>query len=145
VDLVATDHCDYTLEQKIAQDDFTQTPGGLPGMETLLPLLYTFGVDEGRLMLPQLAALLSTNPARIWGLWPRKGVLLPGSDADVVIYDPGPEGAIRAEDMHHLAGYSPYEGMRVRGRVKATISRGSIVYREGQFVGRRGRGQFVRR
>jgi len=145
VDLIATDHCDYTVEQKTAQDDFTRTPGGLPGVETLLPLMMTYGVSEGNLTLPQLVALLSTNPARIWGLWPRKGALLPGSDADLVIYDPAPEGIAAAENLHHRAGYTPYEGMRVQGRVRATISRGSIVYREGQFVGRRGRGQFVRR
>jgi dihydropyrimidinase len=153
VDLIATDHCDYTVEQKMAQDDFTRTPGGLPGVETLLPLMVTYGVDEGfdsaqprgRLTLPQLATLLATNPARIWGLWPRKGALLPGSDADVVVYDPAPEGEIHADDLHYLAGYTPYEGMRVQGRVKATISRGRVIYREGQFVGRKGRGQFVKR
>ena len=145
VDLIATDHCDYTVEQKTAQDDFTQTPGGLPGVETLLPLMMTCGVSEGNLTLPQLAVLLSTNPARVWGLWPRKGALLPGSDADLVIYDPVPEGAVAAENLHQLAGYTPYEGMRVQGRVKATISRGQSVYREGKFVGRKGRGKFVRR
>ena len=145
VDLIATDHCDYTVEQKTARDDFTQTPGGLPGVETLLPLMMTYGVSEGNLTLPQLAALLSTNPARVWGLWPRKGALLPGSDADLVIYDPVPEGAVAAENLHQLAGYTPYEGMRAQGRVKATISRGQVIYREGQFVGRKGRGKFVRR
>ncbi|MBN1812355.1 MAG: amidohydrolase family protein, partial [Anaerolineae bacterium] len=145
VDLIATDHCDYTVDQKTAQDDFTQTPGGLPGMETLLPLLVTFGVDEGRLTLSQLVALLSANPAHVWGLWPVKGALLPGSDADFVVYDPLPEGTLCAEDLHHLAGYSPYEGLRMQGRVKATISRGRMIYRDGQFVGRRGSGQFVRR
>jgi dihydropyrimidinase len=145
VDLIATDHCDYTQDQKIAQDDFTQTPGGLPGLETLLPLMFTFGVDEGRLTLPQLVALLSANPARVWGLWPRKGALLPGSDADLVVYDPLPESAVAAESLHQLAGYTPYEGMRVQGRVKATISRGRVVYREGQFVGRKGWGRFISR
>jgi dihydropyrimidinase len=145
VDLIATDHCDYTREQKLAQDDFTQTPGGLPGMETLLPLMYTYGVIEGQVTLPQLVALLSTNPARVWGLWPRKGALLPGSDADLVVYAPAPAGPLRAEELHHLAGYTPYEGMRVQGRVKATISRGSVIYREGQFVGRTGRGEFLAR
>jgi len=145
VDLIATDHCDYTVEQKTAQDDFTQTPGGLPGVETLLPLMMTYGVSKGNLTLLQLAALLSTNPARVWGLWPRKGALLPGSDADFVIYDPQPESTVRAENLHHLAGYSPYEGMQVQGAVKATVSRGQIVYREGQFIGRKGRGRFVRR
>jgi dihydropyrimidinase len=145
VDLVATDHCDYTVAQKTAQDDFTQTPGGLPGVETLLPLMLTYGVAGGRLTLPQLAELLSANPARVWGLWPRKGALLPGSDADVVVYDPEPEGVISAESLHHRAGYTPYEGLRLQGRIKATISRGQIVCRDGQFTGRRGRGRFVAR
>jgi dihydropyrimidinase len=145
VDLIATDHCDYTEEQKVAQDDLTKTPGGLPGVETLLPLMFTYGVAEGQVTLSQLATLLSTTPARVWGLWPKKGALLPGSDADIVVYDPEPDSLLNAHDLHHLAGYTPYEGMRVQGRVKATISRGSIVYREGQFVGRTGRGEFVRR
>jgi dihydropyrimidinase len=145
VDLIATDHCDYTKAEKVAHDDFTQTPGGLPGMETLLPLVYTYGVVEGRLTLPQLVALLSTNPARVWGLWPRKGTLLPGSDADIVVYDAGPEGTVSADDLHYLAGYTPYEGLRVQGRVRTTISRGQIIYREGRFTGRKGRGRFVAR
>ena len=145
VDLICTDHCDYTAAQKIAQDNFTQTPGGLPGMETLLPLMYTYGVDAGRLTLPQLVGLLSANPARLWGLWPRKGTLLPGSDADVVIYDPEPECTASADGLHYLAGYTPYEGMRLQGRVRATISRGQIIYREGQFTGRKGWGQFIER
>lgn len=145
VDLVSTDHCDYTREQKVASDDFTETPGGLPGLETLLPLMLTYGVTEGRLSLPYLTELLSANPARIWGLWPRKGVLQPGSDADVVVYDPAPEGKILAEELHHLAGYTPYEGRDVRGCVKVTVSRGEIVYREGRFTGGRGRGVFLKR
>jgi len=145
VDLIATDHCDYTKDQKIAQDDFTRTPGGLPGLETLLPLMYTYGVAEGRLTLPQLSGLLSANPARVWGLWPRKGNLLPGADADIVVYDPQPEKPLRAEDLHHLAGYTPYEGMPVQGEVKATISRRQVIYREGRSLGRKGRGQFIPR
>ena len=145
VDLIATDHCDYAKAQKIAQDDFTQTPGGLPGMETLLPLMFTYGVAEGRLTLPQLAALLSTNPARVWGLWPHKGALLPGSDADIVVYDPEPGGTVTTDGLHHLAGYTPYEGLRVQGMIKATISRGQAIYREGRFAGQKGRGRFVAR
>ncbi len=145
VDMIITDHCDYTAVQKRAQDDFTQTPGGLPGMETLLPLMFTYGVDEGQVTLLQLVALLSTNPARVWGMWPRKGALLPGSDADVVVYDPEPVGKVAAEALHYVAGYTPYEGVPVQGRVKATISRGQIIYRDGRFVGRKGRGRFVER
>jgi dihydropyrimidinase len=145
VDLIITDHCDYAMAQKIALDDFTQTPGGLPGLETLLPLMYTYGVAEGRLTLSQLVALLSTNPARLWGLWPHKGALLPGFDADIVIYDPQPGGVISADGLHHLAGYTPYEGLQVQGQTKATISRGQVVCREGQFVGRKGQGRFAAR
>ena len=145
VDLIITDHCDYTKEQKTAQDDFTQTPGGLPGLETLLPLMYTHGVAKGELTLPQLVRLLSANPARLWGLWPRKGALRPGAEADIVVYDPAPESAINGENLHHLAGYTPYEGMRVQGRVEATISRGQIIYLDGQFTGQEGQGQFVKR
>ncbi len=145
VDVIATDHCDYTRDQKLAADNFTRTPGGLPGVETLLPLMATYGVAEGRIGWPDLVRMLSTNPARIYGLWPRKGALLPGSDADVVIYDPEPETTIRAEALHYLAGYTPYEGMRVQGRVRMTVVRGQIVYEEGRFVGREGWGQFVAR
>jgi len=145
VDLLVTDHCDYTRAQKMACNDFTQTPGGLPGVETLLALMFTYGFTEGRLTLPHLAALLSANPAKVWGLWPEKGVLQPGSDADVTVYDPAPRRKIHAEDLHHLAGYTPYEEMEVRGEVKTTISRGEIIYRDGRFVGRKGRGRYVTR
>jgi len=145
VDSIVTDHCDYTQAQKIARDDFTQTPGGLPGLETLLPLMYTFGVASGRLTLPDLVGLLSTTPAQVWGLWPRKGTLQPGSDADIVVYDPAPEGVISAEKLHHVAGYTPYQGMPVQGSVKATVSRGRIIYLEGRFTGRAGRGRYLAR
>jgi len=143
VDLVSTDHCDYTKGQKVAQNDFTETPGGLPGMETLLPLMFTYGVAEDRLTLTQLVELLSANPARVWGLWPRKGSLQPDSDADIVIYDPAPQGEICADDLHYAAGYTPYEGMAVQGEVRTTVSRGQVIYHRGRFTGRRGRGEFL--
>ena len=145
VDLVATDHCDYTQAQKMAQNDFTETPGGLPGVETLLPLMFSHGVADDRLTLPQLVELLAANPARLWGLWPKKGVLQPGSDADIVVYDPAPETEIEAEAQHYEAGYTPYEGMAVQGEIRVTISHGEVVYQEGRFSGREGRGQFVSR
>ena len=143
VDTLVTDHCDYTVAQKTAVDDFTRTPGGLPGLETLLPLTYSSGVAAGRLSLPRLVDLLAANPARLWGLWPRKGALLVGSDADIVVYDPAPQGVVAADRLHHLAGYTPYEGVPLKGRVRTTIVRGHIVYHEGHFRG--GKGQFVRR
>ena len=143
VDTLVTDHCDYTVAQKTAVDDFTRTPGGLPGLETLLPLTYSSGVAAGRLSLPRMVDLLAANPARLWGLWPRKGALLVGADADIVVYDPAPAGVVAAERLHHVAGYTPYAGMSLKGQVRTTIVRGHIVYHEGHFRG--GKGQFVRR
>jgi dihydropyrimidinase len=107
--------------------------------------MYTYGVAEGRLTPSELAELVSANPARLWGLWPQKGALLPGSDADVVIYDQEPENRITADTLHTLAGYTPYEGMRIQGNVRATISRGHVVWRDGRFTGRKGQGRFVPR
>lgn len=122
---------------------FTKTPGGIPGLETLLPLLATHGVAAGRITWPQLAQLTSANPARLFGLYPRKGALLPGSNADVVIFDPTVEWTVQATNLHNIAGYTPYEGQRLLGAVRLTISRGRVVYRGGEFIGERGWGQFV--
>ena len=145
VDMLVTDHCDYTQAQKRADDDFTRTPGGLPGLETLLPLMATYGVGDGRIDWPDLVRLLAANPARIYNLWPRKGALLPGSDADIVLYDPTPTGTITAENLHSLAGYTPYEGLRVQGRVVATLRRGAFLVRAGAFVGSEGSGVYLPR
>ena len=151
VDVIATDSCDYTLDQKTAcgelaestHPDFTQTPGGLPGIETLLPLMVSYGVAPSRLSWPDLVRLLSTNPARIYGLYPIKGSLAPGADADVTIYDPRGSSTLTASTLHGIAGYTPYEGFPVQGHVKMTFSRGQTVYREGEFRGRPGHGKFI--
>ncbi len=145
VDMLMTDHCAYTREQKLAVDDFTQTPGGLPGLETLLPLTVTYGIGGGYLEWPDVARLLAANPARIYDLWPRKGALLPGSDADLVLYDPAYTGLLSAETLHSSAGYTPYEGLAVKGRVVATIRRGEVLVRDGVFLGAEGSGRFVPR
>jgi len=151
---VSTDHCDYTIAQKREFPDFTKTPGGLPGLETSFALTYTYGVHRARerqqagepvrpLPLPELARLMAADPARLFGLWPRKGVLLPGSDADVLIYDPAPQVTIRADDQHTIAGYTPYEGMTVQGRVRTVLSRGEVIVDEGRLLGEPGRGRFL--
>jgi dihydropyrimidinase len=147
-DVISTDTCDYTIGQKMEFKEFTKTPGGLPGVETLLPLVYTYGVSNEALGfdLPMLVQKLCSNPAKIFGRYPRKGALNVGSDADVVLYDPEPEGTISHEDLHYLAGYSPYQGMRVKGQVVMTLSRGEVVYQRGaedEFPVKPGRGQFV--
>jgi dihydropyrimidinase len=140
---IGTDHCDYTIGQKREHAEFTKTPGGIPGLETLLPLLATHGVAAGRLTWSRLTALTSTNPARIFAL-ASKGRLAVGLDADVVIYDPRPETTIRADRLHNLAGYAPYEGWRVQGAVRDVFVRGRGLVREGEFVPAPGWGRFIR-
>ncbi len=145
IDMLITDHCDYTQAQKLEHDDFRKTPGGLPGLETLLPLIATYGVAAGHIDWMDLVRMLAENPAQIYGMWPRKGALLPGSDADLVLYDPAGEDTINAEKLHTLAGYTPYEGLRVQGRVVATLRRGEFLVREGEFLAEAGSGQFLHR
>jgi len=143
VSVISTDSCDYTIQQKREFAEFTRTPGGLPGLETLLPLIYTYGVSTGRISLTDLVRLLCENPARLFGIGSRKGAIRPGSDADIVLYDPQPDTTLHAADLHYLAGYNPYEGMRLKGRVHTTISRGEVIYHAGEFPGKPGRGHFV--
>ena len=126
VSVIATDSCDYTIQQKTEFAEFTKTPGGLPGIETLLPLAYTHGVDAGRIQITDLVRLLCENPARLFGIAPQKGFLEPGSDADIVLYDPQVEKTLRHKDLHYLSGYSPYEGMTIKGEVKMTTSQGAL-------------------
>ena len=140
---IGTDHCDYTIDQKRASPQFTRTPGGIPGLETMLPLLATYGVAHGRIGWPRLVVLTSANPTRIFGLR-GKGALAPGGDADVVIYDPRAESTLRARALHNLAGYTPYEGWKIAGAVRDVFSRGRQVVREGEFIPAPGWGRFVR-
>jgi len=143
LDLVATDHCPFTREQKAWTGSFLDLPYGLPGVETLLPLLYSEGVRKGRLSLTVLPRLLSEGPARVNGLYPRKGTLTIGSDADIVIFDPEKECTIHAANLHMATNFSPYEGMTIHGAVETTISRGRIVYIDGEFQGEAGWGRFI--
>jgi len=143
IDLVATDHCPFTREQKTWNGSFLDLPYGLPGVETLLPLLYSEGVVKGYLELTDLPQLLSEGPARVNGLYPRKGTLSIGSDADIVIFDPEKEWTIHAENLRMATNFSPYEGRQVCGAVETTISRGRIVYVDGTFQGEEGWGRFI--
>ena len=142
---MATDHGSYSREQKFKNTKtFEDVPPGIPGIETLLPLTYTYGVDEKRLSLSRMAQVLSEEPARIFGLYPKKGVLQVGSDADVVVYDPKPEGVIDSSQLATASDFSPFDGMRVRGRVRETFCRGHLVARNGRWVADNSwRGRFV--
>jgi len=147
IDVVATDHCSFSLADKLARgkDDFTKCPGGVPGVETRLPLLFSEGVLKGRISIDRFVEAISTSPARIMGLYPRKGTLTPGSDADVVIFDPNVEKIITPDTLFQNADYSPYEGMRVRGWPVATLVRGRVVMQQNQLVAENGWGEYVPR
>ncbi len=125
------------------QKPFTQTPGGLPGLQTALPLMVTYGVMEGLLDWPHLVRVMSTNPARIFRLAHRKGSLRPGLDADIVIYDPQGEHILTDAEQATIGGFTPYKGMKVRGRVRDTLVRGQIIVRDGDLVGPRGWGRYI--
>ncbi len=144
---VSSDHAPFRYrDQKTAgRGDFTRIPNGLPGIETRLPLVFTDGVSTGRISPQRFVELTSTNPARIFGLYPQKGTLDAGADADVVVVDPEAETEIAASRLHSAVDYSPFEGMRARGFPTWTLSRGEIVVDRGEPVARWGRGRLARR
>ena len=148
LDLVATDHVpDRVAEEKAeagAGVSFDRISNGAPGIETLLTLLYSKGVEHGRISPERMVELLSTAPATRFGM-PRKGALEIGRDADIVVFDPVPRRTLRATDLHHTSDYTPYEGTEVTGAVRDVLVRGADVIRSGRFVGRRGFGQYVER
>lgn len=134
IQTISTDHCSFTLAQKAAgRDDFTRIPGGMPGVETRGVLLYTYGVTAGRITAEQMTALLSANPAKLYGLWPRKGKIAAGSDADLVVYDPHGESRISAATQHANVDYSPYEGYSLAGQIDQVWLRGTQAVRAGRL------------
>jgi len=145
--VVSTDHCPwmFATQKQRGRDDFTRIPNGAPGIETRLPLLYHFGVNQGRLSLNKFVELVATAPARLFGLWPRKGTIAIGSDADLVIFDPHKERTLTRENLHMNVDYSPYEHITVQGYPVMTIARGKVIVKEGEFVGHVGRGKFLER
>ena len=147
LDTVATDHCPFTFAKQKQQGakDFTKCPSGAPGVEERLALLYSEGVMKGRISLPQLVKYACTNPARVAGLYPRKGTIEAGADADLVILDPGKEWTMTTGMMHGNADYTCYEGMKITGAVERVLLRGTTIVQNGVFTGTRGGGQYLRR
>lgn len=145
--VVSTDHCPFCFkEQKeLGRDDFTKIPNGGPGIEHRLSLIYTGGVHGKRFSANRFVELVSTAPAKLFGLYPRKGTIAVGSDADLVIFDPNREEIISAKTHHMRVDYSMFEGIHTTGAPKAVFSRGKAVIDAGKFVGRPGAGQFIRR
>jgi len=124
---------------------FTDIPNGLPGIEARLALLYTFGVGQGRLSLNRWVEVCCAAPARIFGLYPRKGTLAPGADADIVIFDPDREVTLSRAVLHERTDYTPYEGLALHGYPVMTVARGRVLIEDGKFVGAKGRGRFLAR
>ena len=150
LNVISTDHCPFCLkEQKeIGKNDFSKIPNGGPGIENRMSLIYHYGVNQRRISLNRFVELTSTGPAKIFGLFPRKGTIAVGSDADIVIFDPEHEETIsyyNAKTHHMNIDYNAFEGMKVKGFTETVLSRGKIVLDKGEYIGRPGDGMFVKR
>ena len=145
--LVATDHCpfDFHGQKELGKGDFRKIPNGLPGVEDRVDLLHDGGVVGGRITRERWVEIISTAPARMFGMYPGKGAIAVGSDADLVVYDPDATRTISAKTHHMDVDYSCYEGRQVRGRSDVVISRGAVIVRNGEFTGSKGHGRFVKR
>ena len=146
VSVISTDTCTFNREQKAMwEGDWTKIPMGMPGLETLLPLTYTKGVLAGRLTLEEMCMKLSTNPAKIMGLYPRKGVIMVGADADLAIIHPNRTHAVKPSEMETNADWSPFEGWDLAGFSRTTLSRGEVIVDDYKVVGKEGRGRWLPR
>jgi dihydropyrimidinase len=147
VSTLATDHApfDFRTQKKMGKNDFTKIPNGIPSLEDRINLYFTYGVKRNRIDLHQFVDTASTAAAKIFGLFPRKGTIQPGADADLVVYDPAYRGKISATGQHMNVDYSAFEGVKIEGRPQVVTVRGEVAVRNGKFVGQAGRGQFLRR
>jgi dihydropyrimidinase len=145
--VVSTDHCPFCFkEQKeMGKDDFTKIPNGGPGIEHRMSLIYSGGVGKGRFSVNRFVELVSTTPAKIFGLYPRKGTIAVGSDADLVIFDPNREHTISATTHHMRVDYSMFEGIKVKGMPDVVMSRGRVLVDGDKFLGNAGAGNFLKR
>ena len=145
IQTVNTDHCSFKLSQKeMGRGDFTKIPGGVPGVETRFELMYSFGVEAGRITKEKLAELLSANNAKLYGLWGRKGAIQEGFDADLILYDPRGKHTIHAKDLVTNVDYNPYEGFQISGSIRRVYLRGRLSVEEGKVLEDNG-GQYLSR
>ncbi len=148
--ILSSDHAPFTYAGATGKQlngqaaPFSKVPNGIPGLETRMPLLMSYGVLEGRIDAHSFVALTATNAAKLYGLFPRKGTIAIGSDADLVIWDTTTRGKIRNEALHHAVDYTPYEGMDINAWPAITLSRGDVLWQNGQYQGTAGRGQFLK-
>jgi len=147
----SSDHCPFRYESSEgkltpkAKTSFRWVPNGIPGVETRLPILFSEGVSAGRISLNRFVELTSTNHAKMYGLYPRKGSIGVGFDADITLWDPHRRETIRQEKLHHGLDYTPWEGFEVTGWPVMTIARGEVVARDGVIVGNKGAGRILER
>ncbi|MEP6800661.1 MAG: dihydropyrimidinase [Acidobacteriota bacterium] len=144
---ISTDHCPFCMQgqKELGKDDFSKIPNGAPGIETRMSLVWDGGVRAGRISINRFVELTSTSPAKIFGLFPRKGTIAPGSDADIVVFDPEKKVTLSAKTLHMKVDYNPYEGREVTGAAETVLSRGRVVIDRGRFVGKPGAGSFLKR
>ncbi|MAT41230.1 MAG: dihydropyrimidinase [Anaerolineaceae bacterium] len=143
---VGSDHCSFTIDpqKRSGLDDFRKVPGGLPGVELRLPLLYTFGVRAGHLNLTEWVRLCSSQPAKIFGLYPQKGSLTVGADADIVLFDPEKEVVVQQTMLHENVDYTPYAGLKLTGYPVMTIVKGNVLVKDGELVSEKKTGSFLK-
>lgn len=147
IDVVATDHCpfNFKVEKQFGKNDFTKCPNGIPGVETRIPLIFSEGVMKKRISINKFVDIVSTNPAKIFGMYPKKGDIKVGSDADIVIINPEKQVTLKKLILHENVDYTCYEGFKLQGYPVITISRGEVIVRGGKFIGKKGRGKFIKR
>jgi len=144
---LGSDQCSFNFkgQKELGRGDFTKIPNGGPIIEDRFSLFFSEGVKKGRISINQFVDIVSTRIAKLFGLFPQKGTIAVGSDADIVIFDPNAERTISAETHHMNVDYSAFEGMKVTGEPISVLSRGEFVIREKQFVGKPGNGQYLKR
>ncbi len=148
IQVIATDHCPFLFKKEklpMGKDDFTKCPNGAPGVETRMPVIFSEGVMKGRISINKFVEVTSTNPAKIYGMYPQKGTIAVGSDADIVIIDKNKEVTITKSMLHENVDYTPYEGIKVKGYPVLTIVRGKVAVRNNEFIGEEGYGKFINR
>lgn len=135
IQTIGTDHCSFTKEQKdVGSEDFAKTPCGMPGAEERPALMYHFGVNQGRITREQMCRFLAENPAKLYGLYPEKGTIAPGSDADIVVWNPDAKWTILAKSQQSASGYSAFEGTEITGRAESVYLRGTLAARNGEII-----------
>lgn len=136
IDTIGTDHCSFNFkgQKERGRNDFSMIPNGIPGVEHRPELMYTYGVVEEKITLEQMCAVLSTNAAKLFGMYPKKGIIQKGSDADIVVWDPNYQGIITAKDQIQNVDYTPYEGLKVKGKAEYVFLRGNLVVEKGKII-----------